>query len=325
MITPTSLHSPSTSRIIGRYPAITTAPRLVVFGGVHGNEPSGVVALQQVFQQLNELNIPVRGVIVGVLGNQEAFQRNVRYVQEDLNRLFLPEYIRQVRSIPSGHTAEARELLAIDELVETYEAEATGLPFFVDCHTTSSASIPYVSLNEGFTDSYHFAQSMPATSVIGVEKEIRGCLAEWLNRRGWHGFTFEAGQHDAAISVQNQMAIIWLALLYSGCLSEADAPLPIRQARETLRRQGQQQDNVYRTVSSYRIKEGEDFRMEPGYVNLQAVRKGERLAVSDGQPVYATEDAYILMPLYQKQGNFGFFMAKEAGDLSPPSTVHGPQ
>ena len=309
-----STHTLATSsRILHAYPA-ASSPRLVLFAGIHGNEPSGVMALRSVFSYLREKEIAVRENVIGILGNREAYCQGVRYCQQDLNRLFLPEYIRQVRAIPSGHTDEALELLEITQLVELLEAEVSEPPYFVDCHTTSSASIPYISLNDGFTDSYCFAQHIPATRVIGVEKEIKGCLSEWLNLRGWHGFTFEAGQHEAMVSVQNQEAVIWLALLQSGCLSESDAPSRIRQARETLRSQGNQQEKTYRTVSSYRIMEDEDFRMEPGFINLQAIQKGTQLAVSNGRSVYAPEDAYLLMPLYQKQGNFGFFTAEEIND-----------
>ena len=298
------------SRQIGTFPD-SSSPRLVLFAGVHGNEPSGVVALRRVFNQLREESIVLQGAVVGVLGNIEALQRKVRYVQEDLNRLFLPSYIEQVKAIPSGHTAEARELLELIQRVEFFEARAQEKPFFVDCHTTSSDSIPYISLNDGFDDSYRFAKDMPATAVIGVEKEIPGCLSEWLNLRGWHGFTFEAGQHDAMRSVQNQEAIIWLALLHSGCLPETHAPAQVANARSTLRQQGTQYNKTYRAVSSYRIREDEQFRMEPGFVNLQEVSQGQLLAHSDGAPLYADQDGHILMPLYQKQGNFGYFMAQE--------------
>ena len=303
---------PIASRIFDIYSTHSPEPLLVIFAGMHGNEPSGVYALQRVFQQLRADNILLNGQVMGVIGNQEALRRGVRYCNEDLNRLFLPEYIDQVMSIRSGHATEAKELLEICELVEACETKVRGFPFFVDCHTTSSTSIPYISMNEGFADSYHFAQHMPATTVIGVEKEIKGCLAEWLNRRGWHGFTFEAGQHQAAVAIRNQEAIIWLALVSSGCLSEHHAQSHIDRARETLYQQGDQQSKFYRVTSSYRIKEGENFRVEPGFINLQPIRKGQLLAVSDGQPLYASEDAHILMPLYQKQGDFGFFIAQEA-------------
>ena len=303
------------SRIIDSFPAQGAPPRLVVFAGVHGNEPSGVLALQRVFEQLRAQHIPLSGQLVGVLGNMEALRQEVRYVNEDLNRLFLPSRIEQAREDPDAQTFETLELLSICDLVDSLEARTEDELFFVDCHTTSSASIPFISLNEGFPSSLQMAQRIPVATVIGAEKEIKGCLAEWLNRRGWTGFTYEAGQHQAAISVDNQEAVIWLALRHAGCINESQAQPYLDRARATLQQQGTQQE-VYRLLSAYHIRDDEAFRMEPGFRNLQLVRQGERLATSDGEPVVAPQDAYLLMPLYQPQGNFGFFLVQLAPNLA---------
>lgn len=299
-------------RIINSFPADGVQPRLVVFAGVHGNEPSGVLALQRIFEQLRTHQIPLSGQLVGVLGNMEALRQEVRYVNEDLNRLFVPSRIEQVRAAPEEQTFETLELLSICDLVESLEARTEDELFFVDCHTTSSASLPFISLNEGFPSSLQLAQRVPVAAVIGAEKEIKGCLAEWLNQRGWTGFTYEAGQHQAALSVENQEAIIWLALLHAGCIHEVQAQPYLDRAWATLQQQGTQPQAVYRLRLAYRIREDEAFRMEPGFHNLQLVRRGERLATSDGEPVVAPEDAYLLMPLYQPQGNFGFFLVQSA-------------
>ncbi|MGB3850151.1 MAG: succinylglutamate desuccinylase/aspartoacylase family protein [Tunicatimonas sp.] len=297
-------------RIVGTYPADGASPRLVVFAGVHGNEPSGVLALQRVFEQLRAAQLPLNGQLVGVLGNVDALRQQVRYVQEDLNRLFLPSRVEQAQAAPEEQVHETLELLNISDLVDSLEARTEGELYFIDCHTTSSDSIPFISLNEGFATSLRLAQEVPVAAIIGAEKEIKGCLAEWLNQRGWTGFTYEAGQHQAALSVDNQEAMIWLALQHAGCLRKADAQPHLDRARAVLQRQGTQQEAVYRLRSAYTIREDEAFRMEPGFRNLQFVRKGELLATSDGAPVVAPEDAYLLMPLYQPQGNFGFFLVQ---------------
>ena len=303
------------SRIIDSSPTQGAPPRLVVFAGVHGNEPSGVLALQRVFEQLRSHQIPLSGQLVGVLGNIKALRQEVRYVNEDLNRLFLPSRIEQAKEDPDAQTFETLELLSICDLVDSLEARTEDELFFVDCHTTSSASIPFISLNEGFLSSLQLARQIPVATVIGAEKEIVGCLAEWLNKRGWTGFTYEAGQHQAAISVDNQEAMIWLALRHAGCINESQAQPYLDRARATLQQQGTQQE-VYRLLSAYHIRDDEAFRMEPGFRNLQLVRQGERLATSDGEPVVAPQDAYLLMPLYQPQGNFGFFLVQLAPNLA---------
>lgn len=303
------------SRIIDSFPAEGDKPRLVVFAGVHGNEPSGVLALQRVFEQLRTHQIPLNGQLIGVVGNVEALRREVRFVNEDLNRLFLPARIEQVKAASEEQSFETLELLNICDLVNSLEARTDDELFFVDCHTTSSASIPFISLNEGFISSLQLAQQIPVASVVGAEKEIKGCLAEWLNQRGWTGFTYEAGQHQATSSVDNQEALIWLALRHAGCISESQAQPYLDRAHALLQQQGMQQQAVYQLRSAYHIRDDEAFLMEPGFRNLQSVRRGERLATSDGTPVLAPEDGYLLMPLYQPQGNFGFFLVQPAPNL----------
>ena len=296
------------SRIYGTYTQDQAGPHLVVFGGIHGNEPSGVQALERVFSFINQQKLIINGTLTGVIGNLAALRQQVRYCDEDLNRLFLENRIQ--RATRRGtQMVEEQELLELVSVVENLERDAIDKPFFVDCHTTSSRSIPYISLNEEFPDSYAFVKDMPATTVIGAEKEIKGCLAEWLNHRGWHGFTFEAGQHDEAVTVDHQEAMIWKALLNAGCLARNVTP-KTAWAREVLARHGEKTRQFFNVTGSYRIQPSEIFKMEPGFVNLQKIEKGQLLATSNSQPVYAEEGAYILMPLYQAKGEFGFFIAE---------------
>jgi len=51
--------------------------------------------------------------------------------------------------------------------------------------------------------------------------------------------------------------------------------------------------------------------MYPDYKNFQKVSKGEVIAKDKNGEIVAPVDALILMPLYQKQGDDGFFLIKE--------------
>ena len=55
----------------------------------------------------------------------------------------------------------------------------------------------------------------------------------------------------------------------------------------------------------------EQFEMKPGYANLQPVVKGEQLAKNTEGEIYSPQDGRVFMPLYQKQGTDGFFLARE--------------
>jgi succinylglutamate desuccinylase len=58
----------------------------------------------------------------------------------------------------------------------------------------------------------------------------------------------------------------------------------------------------------HEITPDDHFRMMPGYRNFQYIEEGELLAHDKNGPIYAQQEGYILMPLYQPQGEDGFFI-----------------
>jgi succinylglutamate desuccinylase len=51
--------------------------------------------------------------------------------------------------------------------------------------------------------------------------------------------------------------------------------------------------------------------MHPGFTNFQKVKKGELLAHDNKGEIICPHVGLILMPLYQKQGEDGFFLIRE--------------
>lgn len=300
-------------RIIGQYTQHIEGPQLLVFAGIHGNEPSGIFALKNVFNKLNKDGIPIRGSLIGIAGNLPALDKSTRYCDENLNRIFLQERIEKVKNPAAPLNVEEKELKTLVDLVDKITENASDV-FFVDCHSTSAQSEPYISMNAGFPETYAFVKGLPVKTVIGVEREIKGCLPEYYNKKGFHGFTFEAGQNEALATIHNQEAIIWLSLVKAGCL-DPQCTAHVAQSEEILSSNVKEGPRYFSFVSSYVIQEGENFKMEPDYVNLQEVMKGQLLAHSDGKPVYAPTNGHLLMPLYQKQGRHGYFFVKEIDEL----------
>lgn len=59
-------------------------PELAIVGGIHGDEPCGVRAIDRLIDDEPPLSRPVKLVIA----NEEALSRDVRYIDADLNRAF---------------------------------------------------------------------------------------------------------------------------------------------------------------------------------------------------------------------------------------------
>ena len=51
--------------------------------------------------------------------------------------------------------------------------------------------------------------------------------------------------------------------------------------------------------------------MNPGFKNFQRINKGTELALSNGEILTAPETSMIFMPLYQTQGEDGFFCIRK--------------
>src|SRR5262249_14728955 len=72
-------------------------PLLVVTVGIHGNEPAGLHAMRRVLRALEQRETPMRGRLAAFVGNQPGLARNVRFVDEDMNRLWSRANVEALR------------------------------------------------------------------------------------------------------------------------------------------------------------------------------------------------------------------------------------
>jgi len=291
-------------RIIGEYDSGKKGPLLFVTGGIHGNEPSGIIALQKVFEILEKEKPNISGKIVGVSGNREALLNGVRYIDEDLNRTWT------VKNIASGieDSNEKKEMFEIIDVLKKYPENDFTKRFFLDCHTTSAASEPYISVQE-VNDNDEWAHKFPTYIIRGFSDIVLGCIDHYESRIGLTGFVFEGGQHDSKISEKNHEGMIWLAL-QNACELNLDSlktyPEPAKMLEEK-----RKDRKTFEIKYRHGLSDDDNFKMEPGYSNFQKIKKGELLAKQNGKEIRSEWNAYIFMPLYQSQGNDGFFVVEE--------------
>lgn len=290
-------------RILGTYTSNKEGPLLLITAAVHGNEPSGIIALQRVFETLEAEKPHINGSIVGVVGNVKALQKKVRFIDEDLNRTWTQENILN----KNKDTSEKEEMFQIIETLATLSEKNYTHRYFVDCHTTSSDSLPYISVQEtGRNDSW--AHQFPIHSIRGFSDIVAGTIDGYFSQQGITGFTVEAGQHNSEESKAYHEGIIWLALEEACNLRFNDLEETPRVVLKT--RNGTPPQKTLKIVHRFGLKEDDDFKMEPGFENFQPIKKGEHLATLNGKKINSVWDAFIFMPLYQAQGNDGFFVVE---------------
>ncbi|MDC7995395.1 succinylglutamate desuccinylase/aspartoacylase domain-containing protein [Altibacter sp. HG106] len=294
------------ARIIGNYSSGKKGPLLFVTAAVHGNEPSGVKALQRVFEELKQSKPDIKGTLIGLVGNTTALEEGVRYIDEDLNRTW-SESQRENKN-NDALSSEEKEMFDIISLLEKHPADAYTQRYFMDCHTTSSDSLPYISV-QVVNDNDSWAHAFPIHIIRGFSDIVSGTIDHYLSDQKLTGFVVEAGQHTSKDAVAYHEGMIWLALQKALQLELDRLPkLPTAvEKTETFRNNRKTFEIIYR----HGLTEGDTFTMESGFENFQPIEKGVLLAHHNSQPIRSQWDAFIFMPLYQKQGNDGFFVVQE--------------
>ncbi|GAA4323994.1 succinylglutamate desuccinylase [Pontixanthobacter gangjinensis] len=293
------------SRIIGKYTTGNNGPLLFVTGGIHGNEPSGVKALQKVFRELEKTKPDIKGTLIGVAGNKEALNQNRRYVDEDLNRTWTKDNIAD----GGRETHETKEMFEIMDILKEYPEEDFTKRYFLDCHTTSSASLPYVSV-QVVNDNDEWAHKFPTYIIRGFSDIITGDIDHYLSRIGMTGFVFEAGQHTDKTSQENHEGVIWLALK-EACDLDLEKISTYPECVNRFAEKNAPDQKTFEIIHRHGLRENDVFEMQPGYENFQKIEKGELLAKQNGKEIRSEWNARIFMPLYQTQGNDGFFVVEE--------------
>ncbi|QDO95227.1 succinylglutamate desuccinylase [Formosa sediminum] len=290
-----------TNRIIGQYTSHNKGPLVFVTAGVHGNEPSGVQALEAVFKTLHTEKPMIKGTFVGILANTAALQQGVRFIDEDLNRTWTEDNINN----NSTDTSEKREMFQLIDLLESLCNKDFTKYYFMDCHTTSSDSLPYLSVQD-VGDNLKWAQHFPLHIIKGFSDIVEGTIDGYFSKKHITGFTLEAGQHDSDQSKIYHEGMIWL-LLENAChlnVKEFNTiPASIENTVTCIDTQ-----RTFKIIHRYGLKSEDSFKMQPDFENFQPIYKGQHLATLNDFEVYSIWDAFIFMPLYQAKGNDGFFV-----------------
>jgi succinylglutamate desuccinylase len=289
---------------------------------MHGNEPAGVQALELVLKMLevepiSNPDFKFKGRLLGLIGNLKAYREGVRFIDKDLNRSLIKEHIDSLCCAP-GDALDSEDL-EMKELIEIVRKEIAQYQpeqlVFLDLHTTSSFGGIFSLCNEN-EESLKVAFALHAPVVLGFTKGIRGTTMHYFNNENFQkntiSLSFESGQHQEKLSVNRAISAIINCLKEIGCINENHVE---NFHEEILIRYSDNLPKLTHLLVRHAISPGDHFEMQPGYVNFQKIQKGEHIATDINGPISAGADGLLLMPLYQKKGEDGFFIVKEIDSL----------
>ena len=293
----------SIDRIIHKVKGENPGPTLVFFGGIHGNEPSGVFALNEVFGGID--NKKLNGTIYAISGNLNALNKGQRFIDVDLNRIWTKEEIRTLNDGLTKNKEEEERRILFDLVWKIIEHEE-GPFYFIDLHTTSSQTLPFITINDALINR-RFSKLFPVPIVLGIEEYLDGPLLSYINELGYVSLGFESGQHDEMEAISNSIAFINLCLGFTGALMESEISR-FEEYHQRLERAANRTHTIYEIIHLHQILNGEKFKMRAGFKSFQDIIKGEKIAYSDEKQIKSEFNAKIFMPLYQNKGKEGFFI-----------------
>ncbi|MAL59337.1 MAG: aspartoacylase [Flavobacteriaceae bacterium] len=295
-------------RIIGTFKGNNSGPTLVFIGGIHGNESSGVLALERVLESLQGKEAEFSGKIIALAGNLKALQHKVRFISTDLNRLFTIDKVNEIRTGKQQTLEDEKEQISLlKELDRIILTEKEPLYFF-DLHTTSSKTEPFLTINDTLLNR-SFTKNYPLPIVLGIEEYLEGPLLSYINELGYVAFGFEAGQHTSKKALANHISFIYVSFMIAGSFSESDKNCKLHFYK--LLKATIQKDKFYEIIYRFKIEEKASFKMHAGFENFQKFDKNRVLAENNYQEIYSPYSGSIFMPLYQGKGNDGFFVIRK--------------
>ena len=173
-------------------------PWVMILGSVHGDEPCGSAAIEQLTADFasGELDAP-SGTIFLIVGNPTARAARRRYTKDgvDLNRIFDLAFQRD--GLPAEFSAEHRRALELRPLLEQSDA-------ILDLHSASLTTPAFAAPTDA-AGSLGLARKLGVSFAVFGWEEIGGAAggaAVAVGRdRSCPGVLVECGQHDDPESV----------------------------------------------------------------------------------------------------------------------------
>lgn len=247
-------------------------PRVLLLGGVHGDEKPGVLALERLAAEFQSGGLSLaRGQLTIVpRANAAAVARGLHFLDENLNRVVRPHDAPVNRE--QALAAELAALIAAHDAV-------------LDLHGAPAPTVPFVFLDDESVPVRGWAEALGADFLVrgwpalypGSEALTTTGYAQSLGKRA---LTVEAGRNDDPAAAEFAFDAARRAIAHFGLIVGA----PRRPRPKAVR-------------LTAVVRRGRDGAFARPWSNFDPVRKGEVLArYADGEELRAPEDSVVVMP-----------------------------
>jgi succinylglutamate desuccinylase len=248
---------------------------VVIVGGTHGNEPGGVNAIVELHRAFGCGKVRLnQGKISFLLGNPNAYNNDVRYIDHDLNRHF---------NRRDASTVEGRRALEIKSFLN----DKDDIKALLDLHSVSIGDFKLLVYTKDDSDNLEFALKISALPLHFVfhPEHMPGTLIEAASAHGIRGLIVECGNHYArqAVETARQHIYSFLAhyhLIDEGYLIPETTPASI---------------TFYESIQAIKPHAGFRFSIKDIKTGTKLL-KGQKFAVDDHGDHVAPQDCYVVVP-----------------------------
>jgi succinylglutamate desuccinylase len=250
-------------------------PHLAIVGGTHGNEPGGVNAMVELHRALGSGKVRLnQGKISFLLGNPGAYEKDLRYIDHDLNRQF---------SKRDASTVEGRRALEIKRFLNN-DIDIRAL---LDLHSVSIGDFKLLVYTKDDSDNLKFALKISAVPLHFVfhPEHMPGTLIEAANANGIRGLIVECGNHYAPQAAETARQHIYSFLAHHQLIDEGDILPKTTPASITF----------YESIQAIIPHAGFRFLIKDIKTGTK-LSKGQKYAVDDHGDHVAPQDCYVVVP-----------------------------
>jgi len=260
---------PSNCWLYGKWP-----PEIAVISGIHGNESAGVDAMKSFLKSFNPTDL--KKSVIFVIGNPEALEKNVRYIESDLNR----EFASFSSSIEGKRAKEIAEILKETKII-------------LDLHLTQALTMEPFAISIFNQKSIDFFKKMqiPINNFVLTEKFDPGKMTA-------DEFFFSCNPDGIAISLE-----------LGSILDKSDNPVKlgkkaIFEALKVAKAIDSKEEEILRDITfwkeSQKIPNKQGTTLIKDLQNFSNVKRGQILAYDGGKPILCNADGKVLFPKYAK-------------------------
>lgn len=247
-------------------------PKVCIMGALHGNEKVGGIVVENLKKELD--GIDIFGEVYLVIGNPLALEKGVRFIDEDMNRLF-------VDGGDFGDSVEGKRAGEIAQILKNVD-------YLLDLHSTIKPSTAFAYC-EGDVEHVALAKLLGVEKIVSPSSNFRplelvSSADNFVDNNGGIGITFESGwceNMDAASDVLEGVKKFLQKLKVYDFGFDLDESCQIVE---------------HFKIYDHIVPVSDKFVFNQDFFGFDFVKSGEIIASDNGKAIEVELDSFIIFP-----------------------------